>query len=65
MPIAVITLAESGRFAIAQYPEGVAVSPHCSYLPIAIIENFPAPESIKHSILAFEFVVAPMFHATG
>lgn len=29
VPIALITLAESGRFAIAQYSEGVAVAPHC------------------------------------
>lgn len=51
MPIAVITLAESGRFAIAQYPEGVAVSPHCVYLPTAIHrrlgKELPLPRYLK------------------
>lgn len=36
--------------------------PTVSYLPIAIMANTPIPVLSEHSILAFEAVVAPMFH---
>lgn len=41
------------------------VTTHCPYLPIAIMVNLPIPPLFKHSILAFETVVAPMSHEEG
>jgi hypothetical protein len=53
---------EIGKIALAVYDVIQGEAPHCPYLPIAIMVNLPIPSLLKHSILAFETVVAPMSH---
>ncbi|WP_337632013.1 hypothetical protein [Acidaminococcus intestini] len=54
VPIALITLAESGRFAIAQYPEGTAVSPHCILIAFKE-ENYGKYGCSLKNLLLLEF----------